>query len=340
MGDTKGGPFDIDADSRPRCSPARTPTAAIERRRRPAVGQRPGHHGPASRNMWIIDFGRRHSEQEAALYEAPFEYVRSTFNPSASKRRTVDRQWWLHVEPRPGCGRPSAGLADTSRRPMPPSTGCSLAAADLPDIALIAIARGRRLHVRRPPLACPRALGARDTGTQLREVESGFRYTPTTTFETFPFPRPHGRAARESRGGRPPPRRAPRRLAQPARPRSRRPREANPHQPLQPAPHLARPRPRRPSTPPSSPPTAGPHSGQAGASQSKPEGEPHLQAEAVWALAGRGRGLSVASWVEPRLKYDMIRDAEYAWSVNSPTRDGAIPCAVGPWISPRTTTAK
>jgi len=24
----------------------------------------------------------------------------------------------------------------------------------------------------------------------LREVESGFRYTPTTTFETFPFPRP------------------------------------------------------------------------------------------------------------------------------------------------------
>jgi hypothetical protein len=33
-------------------------------------------------------------------------------------------------------------------------------------------------------------LWARGTGTQLREVESGFRYTPTTTFETFPFPRP------------------------------------------------------------------------------------------------------------------------------------------------------
>jgi hypothetical protein len=25
-------------------------------------------------------------------------------------------------------------------------------------------------------------------GTQLREAESGYRYTPTTTFETFPFP--------------------------------------------------------------------------------------------------------------------------------------------------------
>jgi len=30
----------------------------------------------------------------------------------------------------------------------------------------------------------------RRMGTQLREVESGFRYTPTTTFETFPFPHP------------------------------------------------------------------------------------------------------------------------------------------------------
>lgn len=33
-------------------------------------------------------------------------------------------------------------------------------------------------------------LWARGLGTQLREVESGFRYTPTTTFETFPFPHP------------------------------------------------------------------------------------------------------------------------------------------------------
>ncbi|HEX4621637.1 MAG TPA: type IIL restriction-modification enzyme MmeI [Myxococcaceae bacterium] len=31
---------------------------------------------------------------------------------------------------------------------------------------------------------------ARGTGTQLREVESGFRYTPTTCFETFPLPWP------------------------------------------------------------------------------------------------------------------------------------------------------
>ncbi len=35
-------------------------------------------------------------------------------------------------------------------------------------------------------------LWARGTGTQLREAESGFRYTPTSTFETFPFPWPPG----------------------------------------------------------------------------------------------------------------------------------------------------
>jgi hypothetical protein len=31
---------------------------------------------------------------------------------------------------------------------------------------------------------------ARAQGTQVRERESGFRYTPTTCFETFPFPQP------------------------------------------------------------------------------------------------------------------------------------------------------
>jgi len=36
-------------------------------------------------------------------------------------------------------------------------------------------------------------LWARRQGTQVRERESGFRYTPTTCFETFPFPWPPGK---------------------------------------------------------------------------------------------------------------------------------------------------
>jgi hypothetical protein len=59
----------------------------------------------------------------------------------------------------------------------------------LPDSQIIVFARDDDytfgvLHSR------PHELWARGTGTQLREVESGFRYTPTTCFETFPFPRP------------------------------------------------------------------------------------------------------------------------------------------------------
>jgi len=57
----------------------------------------------------------------------------------------------------------------------------------LPDHAVIAFARNddyffgilqSKVH----------ELWTRGLGTQLREVESGFRYTPTTTFETFPLP--------------------------------------------------------------------------------------------------------------------------------------------------------
>ena len=59
----------------------------------------------------------------------------------------------------------------------------------LPDSALIAFARDDDytfgvLHSRF------HEAWARAMGTQLREVESGFRYTPTTCFETFPFPEP------------------------------------------------------------------------------------------------------------------------------------------------------
>ena len=66
-----------------------------------------------------------------------------------------------------------------------------LDSATLPDSALIAFARDDNyffgvLHSR------AHELWARRTGSQLREAESGFRYTPTTCFETFPLPWPPG----------------------------------------------------------------------------------------------------------------------------------------------------
>src|SRR6202035_2098260 len=59
----------------------------------------------------------------------------------------------------------------------------------LPDHQLVAIARSEDsyfgiLHSK------VHEAWARAQGTQVRERESGFRYTPTTCFETFPFPNP------------------------------------------------------------------------------------------------------------------------------------------------------
>ena len=53
------------------------------------------------RNVWAIDFGVNMPESDAALYEAPFEYVRSAVKPTRIKNRIPWRaeNWWLHGSP-------------------------------------------------------------------------------------------------------------------------------------------------------------------------------------------------------------------------------------------------
>ena len=261
----------------PRCSQRRTPTADPT----PTSSGR-GSTGiditGGRRDMWIIDFGVDMPEAEAALYEAPFEYVRAARPARASQNRAsaYAERWWLHVEPRPDMRAALAACVALHRHAAHCRSTASSGGspADPPDQPARRLSPATTTTPSASSIRAPHELWARATGTQLREVESGFRYTPTTTFETFPFPRSHRRAARESRGGRPPPRRAPRRLAQPARPRPRRSREAHAHQPLQPAPDLARPTPTPTSTPPSSPPTAGPPTSPTPKSSSAPRTEP------------------------------------------------------------------
>jgi hypothetical protein len=59
--------------------------------------------GGSPRGMWIIDFGDM-GETEAALYEAPFEYVRTHVQPvrAANRRERRRRFWWQHGETVPG----------------------------------------------------------------------------------------------------------------------------------------------------------------------------------------------------------------------------------------------
>ena len=100
-------------------------------------------------------------------------------------------EWWLHMRPVPGMRLATAGLARYIATPMTSKHRVFLwlGAETLADHACVVFARDDDyafglLHSR------VHELWARGTGTQLREVESGFRYTPTTCFETFPFPRP------------------------------------------------------------------------------------------------------------------------------------------------------
>ena len=51
-----------------------------------------------SRDMWIIDFGTDRTEEEAALYEEPFEYIRANVKPRRIRNKMQWRatNWWLH----------------------------------------------------------------------------------------------------------------------------------------------------------------------------------------------------------------------------------------------------
>jgi type II restriction/modification system DNA methylase subunit YeeA len=199
MGDTKGGPFDIDAktavgmldipnpDGRSNRDVVRPWVNSLDLTRR-------------ARNMWIIDFGSDRSEAEAALYEAPFEYVKQRVKPVriTNRRASYAQRWWLHVEPRSGMRSALAGLSRFIATPTVSKHRVFvwLDRATLPDHQLIAFARDDDyflgvLH------SSVHEVWARRLGTQLREVESGFRYTPTTTFETFPFPDPDAKQRAE-----------------------------------------------------------------------------------------------------------------------------------------------
>ena len=145
------------------------------------------------RDVWIIDFGVAMPESEAALYEAPFEYVKEKVMPERVNNRMRWRadNWWKH-------GYPATQMR-RALSPLPQYIGTSLTAkhrifawlpmAALPSNSVIVFARDDDyfygvLHSK------AHFLWAEAMGTQLREANSGSRYLISTCFETFPFPRP------------------------------------------------------------------------------------------------------------------------------------------------------
>lgn len=142
------------------------------------------------RDGWIIDVGTEMAEVEASLYEAPFQYALEHVKPVREKnnREAYRKYWWRHGEPRIAMRAALSGLpryialSSVTKHIFWRWLDCNI----LPDKALIVIARADDttfglLHSRFHELWSLRM------GTSLEDRP---RYTPTTTFETFPFP--HG----------------------------------------------------------------------------------------------------------------------------------------------------
>jgi type II restriction/modification system DNA methylase subunit YeeA len=146
------------------------------------------------RDMWIIDFGVDMPMEEAALYEAPFEYTKKLIQPirAANNRQRYRDYWWLHAEPRPGLRH---AIAPLKRYILTPRVSKHrifvwVDAAVIPDSATVAFARDDDytfgvLHSHAHEVWSLRMCTWLGVGNDPR-------YTPTTTFETFPFPRPDG----------------------------------------------------------------------------------------------------------------------------------------------------
>ena len=155
-----------------------------------------------SRGIFTIDFGTMGID-EANQYELPFEHAKKFVYPKRLEKSQATHlnRWWQYARPRPQIRSVVAKLSRYIATPrvskhrvfvwVDPAVLCN----DSTDVFLVEDdytfgVLHSRFH----------ELWARGMGTQLREVESGFRYTPTTCFETFPFPEPDD-AQREAIAG-------------------------------------------------------------------------------------------------------------------------------------------
>ena len=139
-------------------------------------------------DKWIVDFGHEMGEAEAALYEAPFAYIAERVEPARSRNpvEALRTAWWRHRrfvaelrEALDGIDRYIATPRVAKHRLF---VWCDSRIS--PDSALTVVARDDDtafgiLHSRFHEAWSLRL------GTSLEDRP---RYTPTTTFETFPFP--------------------------------------------------------------------------------------------------------------------------------------------------------
>ena len=140
-------------------------------------------------DTWIIDFTNLRKE-EAEFYEAPFAYVKNTVHVERSKNRRSKYKeiWWQFAEARPGLFRSIAGFNRYLATPLVSKHRIFawLSSADIAANLLVVIARNDDtsfgiLHSKYHEAWSLRMCTWLGVGNDPR-------YTPTTCFETFPFP--------------------------------------------------------------------------------------------------------------------------------------------------------
>lgn len=138
-------------------------------------------------DYWMIDF-TGYEELASSLFEKPFNYVVTFVKPDREKKREeyLSRKYWLLKRSAPDFRRATNGLSRYLITPRHAKYRLFVwqNGNALPDSAVNAIARSDDttfgiLHSRFHELWSLRL------GTSLEDRP---RYTPTTTFETFPFP--------------------------------------------------------------------------------------------------------------------------------------------------------
>ena len=143
-------------------------------------------------NTWIVDFGNTMTELEASDYIEPFTYIeRHVKSERPQMRGEEGTPWWMHQRPRPTFRAAISGLTRYLVTPQVSKHRIFkwVSSTTLPSNAVVAFAREDDYFFGVLQSKAHR-IWALAQGSQLRERESGSRYTPTTCFETFPFPRP------------------------------------------------------------------------------------------------------------------------------------------------------
>ncbi|MXY85727.1 MAG: class I SAM-dependent DNA methyltransferase [Chloroflexi bacterium] len=142
------------------------------------------------RDGFIIDFGTEMTEADAAMFASPFAHVQDHVQPARKNNRDKfsREHWWLHQRPRPEMRQAVAPLERFIVTPRHSKHRVFVwqEHPTLADSATSVVARDDDyafgvLHSRAHELWSLRM------GTSLEDRP---RYTPTTTFETFPFPWP------------------------------------------------------------------------------------------------------------------------------------------------------